>query len=50
MKITKQLVNHFEQEQKDFGTQVALHNLMWSFASQLLKDLGAKSIKTSYKK
>jgi len=50
MKITKELVKYFDQEQKEFGTKVALHNLMWKFASQLLKDLGAKSIKTSYKK
>lgn len=46
MKLTKSVIKHFEQEQKDHGTEVALFNIVWSIASDLLKDLGIKSIKT----
>lgn len=46
MKLTKNIVKHFEQEQKDHGTETALYNIIWSIASDLLKDLGIKSIKT----
>ena len=46
MKLTKTVVKHFENEQKAFGTKIALHNILWQVASELLKDLGIKSIKT----
>ena len=46
MKLTNNLVKHFEQEQKKFGTKTALYNLIWQIASDLLKDLGIKSVKT----
>lgn len=46
MKITKNLIKHFEQEQKEFGTKTALFNIIWTIASDLLKDLGITRIKT----
>jgi hypothetical protein len=46
MKLTNQFIRHFEQEQKQYGTEVALYNVIWSIASDLLKDLGIKKIKT----
>lgn len=49
MKITKSVVKLFEQEQKAFGTAVALQNVLWTVASTLLLDLGIKHIKTSRK-
>ncbi len=32
----------FEQEQKDHGTETALHNIIWTIAAEILKDLGIK--------
>lgn len=49
MKLTKLVVKHFELEQKEFGTEVALSNLLWSVAAQQLRDLGYNQIKTSPK-
>lgn len=41
MKITKNLIALFEQEQRQYGTKVALQNFLWVVAQQILKDLGA---------
>lgn len=46
MKLTKNLVKHFEQEQKEFGTKVALFNIIWQVAADILKEIGIKTIKT----
>jgi hypothetical protein len=46
MKLTKQLIKNFEQEQKNYGTKVALYNVICLIAFGLLKDLGIKHIKT----
>lgn len=46
MKLTKNLIKHFEQEQKEFGTKVALYNLIWQIATELMTDLGITRIKT----
>jgi hypothetical protein len=46
MKLTKQFIKHFEQEQKSFGTNTALYNVIWLIASDLLKDIGITKIKT----
>lgn len=49
MKITTSIINQFEQEQKQFGTKIALENILWQVASGLMKNIGVKNIKTSYK-
>lgn len=49
MKLTNKLVKQFEQEQKEFGTRVALHNIIWLLAADILKGIGVKHIKTSEK-
>lgn len=49
MKLTKQTIKQFESEQKSFGTDVALYNIIFSIASDLLKDIGVKHISTSEK-
>jgi hypothetical protein len=46
MKLTKTVIKNFEQEQKEFGTKTALFNIIWIIASELLKDIGIKNIKT----
>lgn len=50
MKVTKTIVKEFETQQKDFGTQKALQNIIWILCASLLKDLGVKNIKTTYHK
>lgn len=47
MKLTKAVVKQFEQEQKQHGTQVALYNVIWQIAYDLLKGIGVTHIKTS---
>lgn len=46
MKLTKQFIKHFEQEQKEYGTKTALFNVIWQVAADILKDIGIKSVKT----
>ena len=50
MKITKTVIKQFESEQKDFSTEVAIHNLVWKLAEELLRDIGITKISTSSKK
>lgn len=50
MKITASVIKQFETEQKQFGTKIALHNIIWQVSSGLMKQIGVKSIKTAYKK
>lgn len=47
MKLTKQRVKQFEQEQKESGTETALFNVVWSIAADLMKAIGVKRIRTS---
>lgn len=46
MKLTRELVTQFEQEQEEYGTYVALYNLLWLNATDQLKDLGVKHVST----
>lgn len=50
MKVTKKLTKQFESEQQEYGTAVAIHNLLWLAASNQLHELGAKTISVSYRK
>jgi hypothetical protein len=47
MKLTKALIKRFEEEQKNYGTEVALSNIIFEIASDLLKDTGVIKIKVS---
>lgn len=47
MKITKSFVKQFEEEQKRYGTETAIGNLIFQIASDLLKDTGVKRVKVS---
>jgi hypothetical protein len=46
MKLTKQLIKQFENEQKDYGTRTALFNIIWQIAGQLMREIGVKGITT----
>ena len=50
MVITKDTVKFFEAHQKEYGTEVALENILWENAACLLKDIGVIGIKTKYLK
>ncbi len=50
MKITQEIVKQFEIEQKEFGSRVALENVIWNVAYSLLKDIGVIGITTRYRK
>lgn len=49
MKLTKALVRWFEQEQRTYGTEVALFNLLFTKATEDLRDLGVQKVTTSTK-
>ena len=49
MKITNSIVKQFESDQASVGTKIALQNIIWQVASGLLKNVGVKNIKTTYK-
>jgi hypothetical protein len=46
MKITPYVVDEFEREQQDYGTFVAIYNLLWNVAAEGLKDIGVRKIST----
>ena len=48
MKLNKDMIKHFEYEQKKYGTEIAIHNLIWELVSDIYKIIGVKKIKTSY--
>jgi len=48
MKISKGTVLQFEQEQKDFGTKVALEKILILICGQLLRTVRVKGYKLKY--
>jgi len=46
MKLTKYKVKWFEKEQKEYGTEIALYNLIWQIAAELFEDLEINKIST----
>lgn len=50
MKVTKEVVQLFEDDQKAYGTKTAIWNLLWLNASEQFRDLGITSIRTTEKK
>lgn len=49
MKLDKALIRSFEADQKRYGTEVAIYNLVWKQAAELFIDMGVTSIKTRMK-
>jgi len=49
MKLTKQTIKQFEVEQKSFGTEVALYNIIFALASDILADIGVEHISAAKK-
>ena len=49
MKLTNAVVKQFETDQKEFGTKVALYNVIWQLAADILKGIGVSHIETSEK-
>ena len=50
MKLSNSLIKQFEGDQKDWGTKVAIQNLLWQLAADIMYLTGVKNIKTTYKK
>ena len=48
MKIYKKDIKEFEEEQKKYGTKVALQNFLWTFLVINLHDLNIKEVSTKY--
>jgi hypothetical protein len=48
MKITKTLIKLFEDDQKYHGTKIALSNILWLLATDILTDIGVKRTHTTY--
>jgi hypothetical protein len=49
MTLTKALVRWFEQEQRTYGTEVALFNLLWRKATADMQALGVTRVRTDVK-
>lgn len=47
MKIKQSTIKQFEWEQEEYGTKVALTNILWQVAAGLFKDIDIRKIKTS---
>jgi len=46
MKVTSITVRQFEKDQKKYGTEAAIFNLLWSKAAMDLMHLGVKRVRT----
>jgi hypothetical protein len=47
MKLTNDLVNLFESDQKNYGTKTAMWNLLYLNADDQLRDLGVKRLRNT---
>lgn len=48
-RIKRPTVKQFELDEADSGTAVALYNVIWEIAADILHDIGVKRIRTSTK-
>ena len=48
MKLSDGMIRDFERQQAEFGTKVALSNVIWELASDMFRAIGVKNIKTTY--
>jgi len=46
MKVTSITVRQFETDQKKYGTEIAIFNLLWSKAAKDMMSLGVKRVRT----
>lgn len=49
MKLTKRVIEQFEMEQDLYGTEVALSNLLWAVAADIMTRIGVTGIRTTYR-
>lgn len=42
----KKMVKWFEREQEQHGTEVAIHNLLWSLAAEQMHKVGVRRVTT----
>jgi hypothetical protein len=47
-KVDLQTVKWFEHEQEIYGTEVAIKNLLFKMAEDILKDIGATKVEVEY--
>ncbi len=47
LQLNKKFVKWFEKEQKTYGTEVAIYNLMWIIGTDVLNKAGVKHIETN---
>jgi len=50
MKLTKKTVAMFEEEQQRYGTEVALYNVIWLLAAEVLQNIGVTRVRTTTKR
>lgn len=48
VKLDKKTVKRFEREQKEHGTETALHNLLWRLLSDLFREVLRKKRIVTY--
>ena len=50
MRLDKGTIKMFEYDQKHWGTEVALYNIIHTLATDILHGIGVTSVRTSVKK
>lgn len=50
MRITNDVVKLFENDQKSYGTETAISNVLWRVASDQMRDIGVRKLTTVYTK
>lgn len=44
MKISEEVISSFERDQKNYGTEAAIYNLVFTIACDILTEYGAQRI------
>lgn len=50
MKITRTIIKEFESQQKQYGTKIALSNIVFVLATDLLRNIGISRVSVVYDK
>ena len=48
--LSEEKIKMFEEDQKEYSTETALHNYMWLLLDQIFRGLGVTDITTAEKK
>jgi hypothetical protein len=48
MKIDKYFISQFESDQKHYGTEIAIYNLLWQHIADQFKDIGVRHLQTAH--